>query len=501
MKVKLAREVLLEHAINKYKDDPVGFVMWAFPWKDSTRLNGHAAPDKWQLAVLSKTRALIKADPSGEGVHNICRQIAVCSGHGVGKSALCAWLILWLMSTRPWCKGTVTASTGGQLRNKTWSELKKWSMLCKTKDSFTVRLGVNGLCIFHVDHQSEWRADAITSSKNNQESFAGQHAQGSSSWYIFDEASGVDDGIWNVAEGGKTDGEPFHFVFGNPTKKIGCFYDCFHKNKNFWNTFKVDSRDSMLTNPNEIKKMESQYGIDSDQFRIRVLGEFPRKSAAQLISSEHIKRAKEREIVSFKSDQLIVGLDPAWGGTDLMVMQLRRGNDARSFRTLTIQPSITQDTDQTLRILLKELSRYNDVSVINIDGGGRGQIYVERLKESGYLTRSIIFNHKATSPLEYANRAAEMWGEMGVWLAASGCIKDDPELIIQLEERGYGETASGSIQLESKRQIKSRGGCSPDRADALALTFASIPPLPYDSKGYGLYEYDDNIAFNALTDY
>ena len=182
-------------------------------------------------------------------------------------------------------------------------------------------------------------------------------------------------------------------------------------------------------------------------------------------------------------------------------MQLRRGNDARSFRTLTIQPSISEDTDYTLRVLLKELSRYKDVSVINIDNGAWGQIYVEKLREAGYVTRGILFNHKAISPIEYANRAAEMWGEMGKWLASTGCIKDDRELISQLEERGYSETVSGSIQLESKRKVKSRGGCSPDRADALALTFASIPPLPYDSKEDGLFAYDDNIDFNPLTDY
>lgn len=133
------------------------------------------------------------------------------SGHGVGKSVIVAWLVDWLMSTRPFCRGTVTANTFTQLDTKTWASIQTWSKLLLNADWFNVTTAR----MYHRDHRESWFCAPQSSKEENSEAFAGQHAAGSSSWYVFDEASAIPPKIWEVAEGGLTDGEPFIFAFGN----------------------------------------------------------------------------------------------------------------------------------------------------------------------------------------------------------------------------------------------------------------------------------------------
>lgn len=112
-------DIQLADEVSKYYDDPLGFVMMAFEWGEpGTPLQGFDGPDAWQIDILNtiggavKSRAFNGVDP----VDPV--QVAVSSGHGIGKSALSAWLILWIMSTRPNSKGVVTANTGISSRLK-----------------------------------------------------------------------------------------------------------------------------------------------------------------------------------------------------------------------------------------------------------------------------------------------------------------------------------------------------------------------------------------------
>ena len=76
----------------------------------------------------------------------------------------------------------------------------------------------------------------------------------------------------------------------------------------------------------------------------------------------------------------------------------------------------------------------------------------------------------------YANKRAEMWGDMKDWLRDGGGIPNDPVLAQELGGPEYEIVATGQnagkTLLESKMDMKRRGIASPNRADALALTFA-----------------------------
>ena len=100
----------------------------------------------------------------------------------------------------------------------------------------------------HLESPESWRCDAQSCNDNNSEAFAGKHAATGTSFYIYDEVSGISDKIWEVYQGGMTDGEPMMFVFGNSTKNSGRFFECFNKNKHLWMRFQVDSRHMQITN-------------------------------------------------------------------------------------------------------------------------------------------------------------------------------------------------------------------------------------------------------------
>jgi hypothetical protein len=103
-------------------------VLLTFDWGNG-ELAGHDGPDEWQKDILCAIRDRIVS--ASEAI-----QIAVASGHGVGKSALVSWLILWAIVTLPDTRGIVTANTESQLRTKTWAELSKWHRLCICRDWF-----------------------------------------------------------------------------------------------------------------------------------------------------------------------------------------------------------------------------------------------------------------------------------------------------------------------------------------------------------------------------
>lgn len=210
----------LAHDMANFYADPLGFVMYAFPWKQPGLLANHDGPDAWQRDFLIELGAEVKSRAfDGHTPVNPIRMTRA-SGHGIGKSTLSAWLTLWIMSTRPRSKGTITANTGFQLRSKTWATLEHWHKLSITRHWFEIsseRMNAR-------DQRESWFVSAASHEEKNSEAFAGQHAHDATSFYIFDEASGISDRIYDVAEGGLTDGEPHIYLFGNPTQNSGKFY-------------------------------------------------------------------------------------------------------------------------------------------------------------------------------------------------------------------------------------------------------------------------------------
>ena len=465
-------DLILADEVAKYRNDPVGFVRFAFEWGAGS-LVGFDGPDTWQEDLLTEigNQCWLNAFDGRNAVDPI-RQ-AVASGHGIGKSCLTAWLILWIMSTRPDAKGCVTANTGDQLRTKTMAELAKWHRLCITGHWFEMHT----MSISHRTMGDTWRCDALTSREENSEAFAGQHNVNSTSFYIFDEASAIPEKIWEVAEGGLTDGEPMIFCFGNPTRNSGRFFNTFGKLKHRWSNHRVDSRTAKMTNKTLIQQWVDDHGVDSDFVRVRVRGLFPRASDLQFIPSDVVAAAMQRGPgVYLGTDPLIMGVDIARGGEDNCRIVFRRGKDAKSEKSYMISGEKSRDSMRVVSLLLMLIDRHAP-DVVFLDETGIGGPILDRLVQLGYHVIGVHFGGVADDDKLYNNKTSEMGYRCRTWLMQGGAIPDDPELEEELTTREFWHDDKDRLCLERKKDLKKRLGISPDWADALYLTFAhDVPP-------------------------
>lgn len=464
-------ELILAEEVSRFYADPLGFVMWAFEWGVGD-LEGQDGPDVWQREHLTTIGEEVKKRKFNGVTPVEPIQIAAASGHGVGKSAAVAWITLWIMSTRSHSKGVITANTGDQLRTKTMSELSKWKKRCITGHWFEM----NTMSISHKLHPETWRADAQTCREENAEAFAGLHCADSTPWYIFDEASAIPEKIWEVAEGGKTDGEPMHFAFGNPTRNNGSFKECFGRNRHRWITMQIDSRTAKMTNKEQIQRWIDDFGIDSDFVRVRVLGRFPKAGDMQFIPSDSVTDAMSRPVGQYLGDDpLICGIDLARGGDDNCMIQFRRGRDAKSEKVYRIPGEKSRDSMKAVSLICTVLDRHKP-DVTFIDETGLGGPIADRLVQLGYHVIGVNFGSKADDETKFRNKVAEMWWRMRKWLMDGGSIIDDAFLEQELTGREYGHNDKDQLVLERKEDMKKRGLSSPDWADALALTFAYTVP-------------------------
>ena len=473
-------ELLVLEKVQQYFDNPLGFVLHCFPWGEpGTVLEGFDGPDEWQRQELAEIGMQVRKRHF-DGIHPVAAvRRAVASGHGIGKSALTAWVVLWLMSTRPDCRGTVTANTYVQLETKTWAAVQKWHALCITAGWFVCTTNR----LYHRDSKDTWFCSPATCKEENSEAFAGQHAADSASFYIFDEASAVPDKIFEVAEGGLTDGEPFILLYGNPTRSTGKFYRvCFGNEQDRWVHKSIDSRDCALPNKELIAEWVETYGPDSDFVRVRVRGLPPTADELQFIDRERILEAQRRPAQSLSDEPLVCGVDVSGGGAAWNVIAFRRGPDARTLPRIRIPGEHTRDRSvlvAKLSEVLRDERPGRKVAAMFIDMAFGSPIY-ERLRSLGFNNVfEVNFGLTHTPDRAKANYRAFMWDRMKDWLL-HGAIPDDEKLAADLSGPGYHINRSNQLVLESKQDMQKRGQASPDDGDALALTFATFvaPPEP-----------------------
>jgi hypothetical protein len=458
--------------IANYSRNPLGFCRYSFSWAEGELVQSQGSRP-WQQSVLGAIGEHLRSPNR----HQPC-QIAVSSGHGIGKSALIGQLINWAMSTCEDCRVVLTANTDTQLRTKTWPEVSKWFRLAINSHWWTVN--ATSIITKEKGHERIWRADAIPWSENNTEAFAGLHNKGKRIVVIFDEASAISDKIWEVTEGALTDEdtEIIWLAFGNPTQNTGRFRECFGRFKHRWKTFQIDSRTVEGTNKEQLQKWIDDYGEDSDFARIRVRGEFPRAGSSQFIASDKVAEARKYKAVEFEHLPKILSVDVARFGDDQSVIGLRQG---RKFRILARYRGL--NTVQVAERVIEFIGQEQPHGTV-IDGDGIGAGVVDQLNHRGF-GRGLFEFHGGVSANDaamYFNRRAEIWGSMREWINAGAELPDDPELEQDLTGPQYYFSNKNQIQLEKKDDMKSRGLSSPDCGDCLAMTFAVKVAAPVKKK-------------------
>ena len=479
------RELALD--MDDLSTDPLEWVRYSYRWGEG-ELEGHDGPDVWQEGFLREWGEEIRIRDF-DGFNPVMPYFtSTTSGHGVGKSALTGMISGFILSTRPHSRGRVTANSIPQLQTTTWQEIAKWCGLMITSHWFRITSGRGALKVVHRKHD-DWRIDGLAWDASRPAAFAGLHAASSSPWYLIDEASEVAQIILETAQGALTDGEPFFFMFSNPTMPNGFFYESHHgQMRKRFKTYKIDSRTAKMTNKELIQQWIEDYGIGSDFVKVRVLGEFPMTGDRQFIPGHLVDAAAdpERKHAFVASDPVIVGVDVARFGGDESTIYIRRGRDARVH-----EARIFREIDNfQLSMEIKKIAEELLPDAINIDSGG-GTGVIDNLVNWGIPNVNEIHFGGVSPDAEYDNMATYMMGMAREWLkTANACIPvDDKVLHRQLKAREYkmvqGKNKT-AVRVESKDELKAAaekglGKESPDRADGFCLTFA-VPVAVRDVK-------------------
>jgi hypothetical protein len=463
----------------QFKYDPEGFVRYAFPWGvKGTPLERMDGPRTWQIDEFKRLGDHLMLDMEKQriGLPPSPLYLAISSGRGIGKSAWLSMLDLFVMSCWVGSTTIVTANTETQLRSRTMAELGKWHTMAINrhwfeKSSTSLRpakwFGELVQSQLSIDTQYYY-VDAQSWSEENPDAFAGAHSQ-IGMMVQYDEASGIPDPIWNVTEGFFTDLAPLRLwiVISNPRRNTGRFFECFHKDRGFWQTRYVDSRTVEGVDGAVYQRIADKYGENHDVTKVEVKGQFPTTGVDQFIGRTVAEEAAAREVTEDSGAPLVMGVDVARKGNNESVILLRKGRDARTYPTYRYKGMTTMDLAEKVA---SAIQKHNPDAVF-VDGGGVGGGVVDRLKQLGYRVIEVQSGSSASDPERYLNKRAEMWGEMRDWLSI-GCIENDQTLIDDLAGPEYDVTLKGQIKLETKEQMLKRGLPSPDSADALGLTFA-----------------------------
>lgn len=471
-------------------DDPLAFALGAFPWGEKGTVlekfpNG---PLDWQREVMEDIRIGLQQGWSIEQAVAYAEaaidmqpiQIATATGHGVGKSALVSMIILWAFTTYPDCRGVVTANTETQLKTKTWAELGRWFNLCWFAREHFV-LNATSLVSRDPSRERTWRIDMIAWSETNPEAFAGMHNRGKRMLVIFDEASAIADIIWETIEGATTDSDTqiIWLVFGNPTRNSGRFRECFDggKHASMWRSRQLDSRTVAITNKSRFARWETIYGEDSDWFRIRVKGMFPRHGEMEFFSAADVDAAMapDREVFVDAFTPLAIGVDVARYGRNSSVIFPRKGRDARSIARRKYSGIAT--TELANRVFDAFTEWHPDG--IFIDGGGVGGGVVDQCREKRLFVWEVQFGGKDdisgitfdTAGEKYANKRSAMAGACRAWMK-TGMLPASPELRTAMLAIKYTFNKKDEIQLISKEDLlEENPDLELDDLDALFCTF------------------------------
>ena len=455
-------------AICYYADHPVEFV------EDIIR----AKPDTRQKDMLRSV-----ADSP---------MTTVRSGHGVGKSAVESWLVIWFLTTRPYPKVPCTAPTKHQLYDILWAEISKWlrNNPVLEKDIIWTQEKV-----FMRGYREEWFAVARTASKPD--ALQGFHAD--HVLYIIDEASGVDDKVFEPILGALTTEGSRLFMAGNPTKLTGFFFDSHHKNRAQYSTLHIDGRESSRVDTAFIQKIVEMFGEDSDVFRVRVAGDFPKSLPDSFIPMEWAEQASGPVHIPETPQRVDIGVDVARYGDDSSVVCPVYDKAQQGEPDIYHHNNITELAGHVV-IQVKRLARkYPDAEIhVKVDCDGLGVGVYDILQEQQEAIVEEITKERETAeieapfvlelyechfggeggtigdvgddPIEYENSTGLMWGSVRLALYEKRLkLWGDDQQISQLSNRKYIVNSKGKIELERKEAMKKRGLYSPDMADALAL--------------------------------
>jgi len=419
------------------------------------------------------------------------RFVAWSAGSGVGKSASLAVIVLFFLSTRPFCKIACTAPSQHQLYDVLWAEIAKWmgksKFLSKTFKWTQTRITFKG----DPEAEKRWFAVARTSRVNAAgvsaaaEGLQGMHE--GNILFLCDESSGVPDQVMYAIEGSLTTPGAHAILASNPTRRSGFFYRII-TDKKYQQDWKVQFIDaSVVANKSPwvdraaIERVIRIYGKNSDYYRVKVQGIPPLAESKALCTPEQLVEAHTREVPN--TGKVYIGVDPARFGADQTVVYVRKG--LRIAKRFVLEDNL--DLMAIARVVKTYIERYNPykvyVDVIGIGGG-----VVDKLHELLPKKKSrIVGIHVGQKAIEYKkkkkdgknalvgeekfrNLRAQLFWNLRFFIDQIR-IDFESEFLdeeLTLIEYGWPQT-DARLQIESKDDLRAKLGRSCNDADALIL--------------------------------
>ncbi len=465
--------------IAQWRTDPVSFVRDVFK----------VDPDPWQTETLTAVG----------GPPNPRRMLAMKACTGPGKSATLAWLgwhrLLCFALPGEHPKGAALSVTADNLKDNLWAELSKWRA---RSDLLTAAFEWTKERIYARDHGETWFLSARSYAQRADAEAIGRALSGLHSQFPFillDETGDMPLAVGKTAMQILT-GNPVDALIaqaGNPTSTTGLLYDTCTTARDRWVVITItadpdDPKRTPRVSVQHAREMIETYGRDNPWVMATILGLFPPSGLNQLLGPDDVERAMNRRPPdeSWRVFARIVGVDVARFGDDESVIARRCGplvlplEDRRNVDSL-------QGAGWAARAHLDFFAGANMVrGVANAksdrifvdDTGGWGAGWIDQLRALGHPVTGVGFAGKADDP-RYFNKRSEMHFRLAEAIKTGGlCLPNDPKLAKELVAPLYYYQGD-KMRLEEKDQIKARLGKSPDRADALALTYAfHVEPGP-----------------------
>lgn len=429
----------------------------------------------WRSNPLAFIREVIKVEPTDQQIdiiHNFMkyRFIAVRSGNKVGKTSVCAWLLLWFLCCFNNSRIPCTSPTEAQLKKGIWNEVGIWYR--KLPDLFKNRFDYTAESLTRKGYGTAWQSYIKTATKENPEVLSGAHSNNILA--IADEGSAIANEIINNMLPLLGSPNAYFIIIGNPMRTSGFFFDLFHgKPSIFKKLLCYSSEDSPLMPKVTLDAwLEAFGGRDSSYYKIHALGEFPDSDSDQLIPLSALNDATKRELKNedYKTVDIVWGIDIGLDhdATVIVKRQGRKVLGVRSWKNV-------RDSVKASAYIKKEYEdepKETKPVIMNIDSIGIGRGTRDILHGWGLPAKRLEVGNAARDNARFANLKAELWDTCKQWfMLEEPQIPDDQELIADLVSAIYQTNPSGKIKMESKEQVKKRIGRSPDRADALILTF------------------------------
>ncbi len=388
-------------------------------------------------------------------------EVAVRSCNASGKTFTASGIVHQYLLAYNDAIVLTTAPTGRQVREVLWREIRNSAQGKGLYDPAQVlETKIN------VDDKNF----ALGLSTDQEDQFQGWHSP--HLLVIVDEASGIDEKIFEAIDGLKP---TKLLLLGNPLRNSGRFFKVFsdvNVKKIHISAFDTPNvKQGKVVIPGlitlgDVQKFKERYGEDSDVYRVRILGEFPKAEADSLISIDEIDKAIKREVVPIADWEKRLGVDVARYGDDRTVFTIRQ-MDKVIWKEIMSKKGNMEVAGKAITLAREYMVQGHNIF---IDGIGNGSGVVDAMREQGWAVNDVNSALPAEDAQHYGNLRAEHAFKLKEWLK-TGQLPNDDEYY-EMTNIKYKFNHKGQIFLESKEDIKKRGLPSPDAFDSLALTFA-----------------------------